>query len=426
MHKLFLVLILWAIPTFAVGPWILTVRDSINPGSGAYLEEMLTQAEKKEVPFVVIELDTPGGLVTTTRAIIQKMLNSPIPVVIFVGPKGAQAASAGAFITLASDVAIMAPGTNIGAAHPVQVGGDSKTDKTMDEKITNDLTAYAESLAKTKSRNREWAQNAVRKSISTIAEEALNLGVIDFMAESREQAFEKLKGWKLKTPKGKITQLPETWDAPEHHPMQIKYKAVSFFSDPNMAYLVMSIGALCLWIELSTPGLILPGIVGALCLLLSLISFQLMPISYGALALLFVGLGMIFAEFFLPTYGVLGVGGSICFLLGSVFLIDDDGSGLKLSLKMILPTALILLSAILAMGFVLFRSRKTKSRSGLEALVGLKGRVLDPPTKEGAGILIIEGELWKFHSEKTIEKNQPVIVKAVNEMVLVVEPTDIS
>lgn len=399
---------------------VLRVADSINPGTGDYLIAGIEQAEREKAPYVLIILDTPGGLLTTTRAIVQKMLNSDVPIVVYVGPRGAHAGSAGALITLAADVAAMAPATNIGAAHPVSGGGE-KPDPVMTAKLTNDTAAFAESVAKTRGRNTEWAIKAVRDSVSVIAEEALKQGIIDLMAEDTAALQGKLSGFRFKTAKRNLTHLPTAAVEFTETPMSLRHRLVSFFADPNLAYLIMSLGALCLWVELSHPGLIIPGVVGALCIIVSLVSFQLLPISYGALALIFLGLGFMVAELFLPTFGILGIAGVLSFVFGSLFLMDTTAPEFQISLKLILPTAAVLTGALIFLGAAVMRSLRNKNLSGLEALVGEYGEAREAISAED-GKVFIQGELWnaKNAEEGIIPKGALVVVKHVQQMKLIV------
>ncbi len=399
---------------------IVTISDSINPGSGDYIISSIQTAQKNGAPFIVIELDTPGGLLSTTRQIVQEMLNSKIPVVVFVGPRGARAGSAGALITFASDVAIMAPGTNIGAAHPVSPGG-AKSDETMEKKIANDTAAFAEGLARARGRNPEWAIKAVRDSASIVAESALKQNVIDFMAEDLSEALQKLSGYTLKMPKQGLKALPEgTFTAKINGP-SVRHRLISFFSDPSLAYLIMTLGGLCLWIELSHPGLIFPGVLGSVCIILSLISFQMMPISYGSLALIFLGMAMLIAELFLPTFGLVGIGGVVCFILGSLFLMDTDVPEFQISLGLILPTAAVLAAAAFVIGALVLEARRAKHRSGVETLVGENAKVREEVSTD-SGKVFVHGELWNAitSGEEAIPVDEIAVVTEVRDMLLVV------
>lgn len=411
--------LLWAAPSVPV----LTLNTSVNPGTGDYLVSRIEEAEKAKAPYVIIRMDTPGGLLTTTRQIVQKMLNSSIPIVVYVSPRGAHAGSAGALITLAADIAAMAPGTNIGAAHPV-VPGDDKPDKAMAAKMANDTAAFAESVAKTRGRNKEWAVKAVKDSVSVTADDALKQGIIDVIAEDMTDLQQKLPGMKFKAPKAGATALPADPVVLVERPMNLKHRAVSFFADPNIAYLIMSLGALCIWIELSNPGMVLPGVIGVICVLISLVSFQLLPISYGALALIFVGLGFVVAELFLPTFGVLGIAGIAAFIFGSLFLMDTNTPEFQISLKLIFPTAAALAAAAIFIGVNILKAQKLKNASGLDTLLGQYGEVREP-VSDSAGKIFVQGELWNAVSGtgSEIPKGAVVVVKEVRRMQLVVVPT---
>lgn len=399
---------------------VLTVTDSINPGTADYIISNIDSAEKAGAPYLIIKLDTPGGLLTTTRQIVQRMLGSKIPIVVFVVPRGARAGSAGALITFASDVAVMAPGTNIGAAHPVNSNGED-IDKTMRDKIANDTAAFAEGLSKAHGRNSEWAIKSVRESSSIIAEEALKKDVIDLVAGDLPECLTKLSSYRLKVPKGGITALPEGAATAREVPMSIRQRLVAFFSDPSLAYLIMSLGGLCIWIELSHPGSILPGVIGSVAIILSLVAFQMMPINYGALALVFLGMGMIIGELFLPTYGLLGVGGIASFILGSLFLMDTDVPEFKISLALILPTAAALAAVAFVIGALVLESRRTKTKSGTGAMIGEKAQVRETVSNE-PGQVFVHGELWNAIAEdgSPIARGQTVIVAEVRDMLLVV------
>ncbi len=397
----------------------LTVSDSINPGTADYIESGIKEGEKSGAPYVLIQMDTSGGLLNTTRQIVQAMLNSPIPVVVWVGPQGAHAGSAGALITFAADVAVMAPGTNIGAAHPVGLG--EKTDKVMADKIANDVAAFAESLAKTKGRNTDWAIKAVRSSSSIIAEEALKMGVIDLMALDAADLSKRVAGFQFKTSKGALKRLPEAPAELIAYKPTIKHKVVSFFADPNIAYLILTIGGLCIWIELTHPGIIFPGVLGAFCIILSLVSFQALPIDYGALALILLGMILLIIEMFVPSFGVLGIGGIVAFIFGSLYLMDTNLPEFRLSLALILPMAALLATTAFGLGLLVVRSRRLKALSGLEAMIGEFAEVREPVSAQ-SGKVFVAGELWSAisESEEEIPKGAPVRIKAIHKMVLTV------
>lgn len=395
------------------------IEGTINPGTGSHIIETIERAEKENAAAVVLELNTPGGLLTTTRKIAEKMLTTPIPIVIWVGPAGARAGSAGALITLAADVAVMAAGTNIGAAHPVSSGGQKIPD-TMDEKITNDTAAFAESLANRTKRNAPWAAQAVRKSVSVSAEEALRLGVIDFIADNRTELVQKLRGYKFHVAKQSRTALPDVLTITNSQ-MSLRNRTFSFFSDPEIAYLILSLGGLCIWIELTNPGLLLPGIVGVFCVLVSLISFEAMPIDFGALALLLAGFAMMIAEVFVAAHGLLGIGGSVAFIVGSMFLMKTSAPELQISLAVILPTAAVLLASALGLAYSILRARRLPARSGTETLIGRRGAVRETVGKT-PGQIFVSGELWQAISKDglPIGVGEKVVVESIEGLQLTV------
>jgi membrane-bound serine protease (ClpP class) len=420
-------LALWLLLVTQVGgaapeAFTLTVADSINPGTADYVVSAIDRAEAAGAPYLVISLDTPGGLLSSTRVIVQRMLATKVPIVVYVAPRGARAGSAGALITFASDVAAMAPGTTLGAAHPV-TGSGEKMDRVMLDKVTNDTAAFAESLARARGRNATWAVKAVRKSEVLIAEEAQKQGVIDLIAENIDDLQKQLAGYKLHQAKGGTTTLPAEKPALREEAMSVRQRTVSFLADPNLAYLILTAGGVCLWIELTHPGLILPGVLGAVCLIVSLVSFQTMPIRYGALALILVGMALLIAELFLPTFGMVGLLGVACFLFGSLYLMDTSASEYQLSLKLILPTAAVLAVFALALGLLVLKSRKARRLSGVDGLVGELGEVRDA-IGDAPGRVFVHGELWTAVAEgaETIPVGAVVVVKAVENLRLIVAP----
>lgn len=417
--KLFL-LLFFSLSLSAAEIPVLTVADTINPGTADYIIHGIEQAEAQNRAFVVLQLDTPGGLLPTTRQIVQAMLNAKIPVVVFVGPKGAHAGSAGALITFGSDIAAMAPGTNIGAAHPVPAGG-GEMDKVMSDKVANDVSAFAESLAKTKGRNTDWAVKAVRNSESLTADQALKTGVVDLMAENVDDLLAKLAGYKLRVPKHGVAELPAEAGKAFAVAPTIKHRVVSFFADPNLAYMIMSLGALCIWVELTHPGLIFPGILGALCIIVSLVSFQTLPIDYGALALIFLGIILLVVEMFVPSFGVLGIGGLVAFVMGSLYLMDTNVPEFQISLGLIFPTAAALAAFSFFLGWLVLKAQKRRNLSGLDALVGEFAEVKEP-VSEKPGKVFVSGELWNaVTAGEEIPTGAIAKVTGVRQMTLVVE-----
>lgn len=397
----------------------LKVTGMIDPAVQSYIDRGLTMAKAEKAEAVLIELNTPGGLLTATRAIVEAIFASPVPVIVFVSPSGAQAGSAGVMITLASHLAAMAPGTNIGAAHPVSgQGGDIEGD--LAEKITNDTAAWVESIAKTRKRNVKWAIEAVRKSVSIDNERALKLGVIEYVASSVSELLQKIDGKKVKMKEAE--ELLET-KAVTLIPVEFKTreKIIHTLSNPNIAYVLMMIGMVGIYIELSHPGVILPGVIGAISLILSFICLQALPINYGGLALILLGLLLLIAEIFVPSFGILGVGGIISLLLGSMFLIDPSMSDLTISLYVILPTVLTVGGIMLFIAVFVMKALRRKTTTGPEALIGKEGTVIVDFDKDLHGKVFVYGDYWNAKSVESLKKGDEVVVMGIEGMMLTVK-----
>ncbi len=422
MRRYFLTIIsLFSLATFAESKVpVIQIADTINPGTADYIITEIEQAEKLGAPFLILQLDTPGGLLNSTRQIIQAMLNSHIPIVVWVGPKGAQAGSAGALITFAADISAMAPGTNIGAAHPVEGSGQVQ-DKVLAEKITNDTAAFAESLARVKGRNIEWAQSSVRNSSAISSEEALKLKVVDLIANDLDDLEIKLRGFASHTSKNAKIPLPAVKSTLNIIKPTLKQQVVSFFANPTLAYLILSFGALCLWIELSHPGILFPGILGVICLLISLVSFQLLPIRLGALGMLLLGIILLIIELYVPSYGALGVGGILAFVLGSLYLMDTTIPEFQISTLLIFPVATCFAIVVCILSFILLKTRRLKVTDSYLSLVGLFTEANTDIT-ERTGNVFLNGELWSARTADgtLISKNSKVLVQQVNGLVLTV------
>ncbi|HOO37592.1 MAG TPA: nodulation protein NfeD, partial [Deltaproteobacteria bacterium] len=297
---------------------VIEVKDAISPPIAAYIIENIDEALATNKSAIIIRLDTPGGLDTAMRDIIQHEMNAHIPVIVYVSPKGARAASAGAIITLASDIAAMAPGTNIGAAHPVNIGKTQEKEgesETMVEKVTNDAVAYAQSIARERGRNEQWAEDAVRKSISTPASEALEKGVIDIVATNMDDLLAQLDGRKI-TKDSSTFELHTQNVALVEKPMGLRYRLLAAISNPNVAYILMLIGLAGIYFELSSPGAILPGVIGGISLILAFFAFQTLPVNFAGVALIILAVILFIAEIKVPSFGLLTVGGIISMILG--------------------------------------------------------------------------------------------------------------
>jgi len=425
MKKLLFLLIIFSISifpvkTFAKNIIVLTLNGVINPPHAEYIIKGIKKAHEINSEAIIIQLDTPGGLDTSMRSIIKEMLNSQIPVIVYVSPKGARAASAGAFITLSAHIAVMAPGTNIGAAHPVTVG--EKMDKTMAEKVTNDAVAYIKSIAKQKGRNVEWAEQAVRKSISSPETEALKVGIIDLIAEDLQSLLKEINGKKVKTIVGE--KIINTKEAKIYEiKMNFRERLLNFISDPNIAYILLMIGIYGIIFELSNPGAIFPGVIGAISLILAFYSLQALPINYAAAGLLLLGVILFILELKITSHGLLTLGGIICFILGSLMLFDTANPLFKLSLSVIIPVTLV---TALFFGILLrlaYKAYKRKPVTGVEELIGLKG-IAKTDIDSRKGMVMVHGELWQAVSDEKINKDEEVIVEEVMGLTLKVRKAE--
>lgn len=406
---------------------LLEVEDAITPPVANYLSENIDQAVKTGYTAVVIRMDTPGGLDTAMRQIIQRELNANIPVVVYVGPKGARAASAGAIITLASDVAAMAPGTNLGAAHPVSVGAPSGSapagekpsqPDTMTEKVTNDAVAYAKSLARLKGRDENWAADIVRKSISTPASEALASGVIDVMAEDLPDLLKQLDGrtvskngrtYTLKTLNAQIDERPMTW----------RDRLLAVISNPNVAYILMMIGLAGLYFELSSPGAILPGVVGGISLILAFFAFQTLPVNYAGIALILLAVIMFIAEIKVMSFGLLTVGGIVSMVLGSIILFRTPALAGQVSYGVILPVALCFAAFFAACIYLVVKTYRSRPMSGSLALVGETAEVFSWAGVTGK--VFCHGEYWNADGPADLAAGEQVLVASVRGLRLTVK-----
>lgn len=387
---------------------VIKVQGVINPVTAEFIEKSVKRANEQMAEALVIELDTPGGLDTSMRKIIQAITGSAVPVVVYVSPSGARAASAGVFITMAAHVAAMAPGTNIGAAHPVGLGG--KMDKTMIEKATNDAVAYIRALAESRGRNADWAEEAVRKSVSVPAKQALKLNVVDLIADSLDELLQRIDGRKVTTAAGERVMKTEE-AVVERVEMGTRLKILKVISDPNVAYILMLLGFYGLFFELTNPGAIFPGVVGAICLILAFYSFQTLPVNYAGLLLIILAIIMFILEVKITSHGALTIGGIISMIIGSLMLFESPGPFLKLSIYLILPAALataLFFSITLTLAV---KAWKRKPVTGTEGLVGLEGIAHTDIDREG--IVLVRGEYWQAVSDEPIKKGEKVRVEAV-------------
>lgn len=398
---------------------VLKISGAINPAVAEFVTLEITNANRDREQLIVLQMDTPGGLDTSMRAIIKGIEKSEIPVAAYVSPSGSRAASAGTFITIASHIAAMAPGTNIGAAHPVNLmGGDSKG-STMQEKIVNDAAAYIRSLAELRGRNAYWAETAVKNSASISAEEAKKLGVIDLIAASLDALLLALEGREVKIGSEKII-LKTAGKPVVFKEMNKRQRMLDLISNPNVAYVLLMLGLVGLYFEMSNPGLILPGVVGGLSLILALYGMQTLPVNYAGLLLILLGAILFIAEVNVMSYGLLSVGGAISLYLGSIMLIDSDDPNMQISQAVLFPT--MALSVLIAGGvfYLAMKAHERRPVSGIDSLIGEKAKVKMELNPEGS--VLLHGETWRAECDGGhIETGETVVVEAVEGLTVKVK-----
>lgn len=413
---LFLVLLDGAPTAGATTVAVATYDGVINPVAAEYLTHALTEAAAAGAEALVLKLDTPGGLDTSMRLMVKEILASDLPVVVWVAPEGARAASAGVFVALAAHVAAMAPGTNIGAAHPVAMGG-GEMDKTMASKVENDAAAYIRSIAEQRGRNVDWAERAVRASVSATENEALALKVIDLVAPDLPRLLAAIDGRKVVTAAG-ARRLATAGAAPHVIEMSTRSRVLRALSDPNVAYILMMLGVYGLIFELSNPGSILPGVVGAICLILAFYAFQMLPINYAGLLLILFALTLFVAEIKVMSYGLLTVGGIVALVLGSLMLIETDLPFMRISLAVILPVALgTAVIVVVAVGSTV-RAHRRPVVTGAETLIGAVGQARTDLAPRGQ--VQLHGELWEARAEAPVARGDWVEVTGRDGLTLIV------
>jgi len=411
---------LLAVPS-AASIYRVTVDAPVHPISSEYIIRSIDRASQDGARLLIIVLNTPGGLDSAMREIITKILSSPVPVMTYVAPAGARAASAGFYIGIASDLFVMAPGTSTGAAHPVGISITGQAmDKTMEEKVTHDAASYIKTLAEKRGRNISAAENAVRSSLSYTEKEALEKGLIDLVAGKDEDIISHFDGYLLKRFDGNTVELKLHGEAIVDIPMTARQKFLLTISNPNLAYILLMIGLLGLYFEFAHPGAILPGVLGSISLLLAIFSFQILPINYVALILIVLAIGLFILEIKVQSFGILGIGGIIAMVIGSVMLINSPIPELQPSLKVVIPLAVGLSLIFLFLLFLVVRAHSRKSVTGKEGLIGEVGTAQTDLTPEGK--VFVHGELWNAEAPETVLKGSKVkVVQVLDSLKIRVE-----
>ena len=421
MKCLYLYLLFFLLPILGSAQKVVSIKidGSINPASAGFIKKSIDKAADDKAECLVIHLNTPGGLLKSTRVIVSDILESPVPVIVYVSPGGAHAGSAGVFITMSAHIAAMAPSTNIGAAHPVNLQGSM--DSTMNDKTTNDAAAFIRAIAEKRKRNLEWAEEAVRKSVSITEVEAVQKKVVDLIARNERDLLKQIDGRvirinetdkTLRTSKAQIEQVE----------MNFSERLLNMISDPNIAYILMMLGFYGILFELYSPGAIAPGVIGVICMILAFYAMHTLPVNYAGLALILVAFVLFILEVKITSYGILGIGGVIALTLGSIMLIRADSAleFMKISWGVIVPTTLLTAAFFLFLVGLAVKGQKLRTTTGIEGIIGEEGVAL--ANLEPSGTVRVHGELWNAESVSgNIEKGTRIIVKAIHNLTLYVE-----
>lgn len=407
---------------FAAEPliYVIKVKAGIGPGTADFIRTSIEKSHKDKAQLLVIELNTPGGLLETTRDIVHDLLESPIPVAVYVYPSGSRAGSAGAFITLAANIAAMAPGTNIGAAHPVGIGGGSDTSVSAD-KAVNDAAAFIRSIAEKRQKNKDWAESAVRESASITEKEALDLNVIDFIAKSTEELIDSLDQLTVETSEGqkqiftkgaKVIILEKDW----------KQSLLTFLSDPNIAYIFIMLAIYGIMFEFYNPGSVFPGVVGGISAIIAAYSLQLLPVNYAGLALIILAVILFIIEIKVVSYGLLTIGGIASLVLGSIMLIDSPLEFMNISWSVILTSVILTTLFFMLIVGLGIKAQSRKASGGKEGLIGADGIALTELIPGSIGKVKVMGEIWKAEPNIPIKKGGTITVTNITQLTLSVSP----
>jgi membrane-bound serine protease (ClpP class) len=402
---------------------LVEIDGTINPATYDYIRTGIDKSKENSSEALIIILDTPGGLLSSTKEIVQLILNSPVPIVIYIYPSGATATSAGVFITLSAHVAAMTDGTSIGAAHPVLIspgggGGEGTNEEKQDddekkkfnEKVENFASSFIESIAEKRKRNTKWAIEAVRNSASITATEALKINVIDLISPSVNELLVQIDGREVELPDGKRV-LNTKGAIVERVDMNFKQKLIDTLSVPDIAFLLISLGSLGLLLEFYNPGLIFPGVAGAICLLLGMVSLQILPFNYAGLALLVLSVLLLILEIYVTSFGILGVGGIISFILGALLLFDTPQSDVRVGFDVVIAAALAIGLFFAFVAFYLVKAQSSATSTGFEGLMGDEGIAVTSVDRSGK--IFIHGEYWDAESDETISAGDKVKVVQV-------------
>jgi membrane-bound serine protease (ClpP class) len=397
----------------------IVVNDAIHPITDEYIGRAIAEAARNKDRALLIEINTPGGLLESTRAIIEKILASPVPVIIYVTPSGSRAASAGFFILESADVAAMAPGTNTGAAHPVTLGG-GKMDDTMKEKIENDSAALMRSVVSKRGRNVEIAETAVRQSKSFTDQEALSQKLIDYVAPSEDDLFKQLQGKQVKRFDGQTVTLNLVGDPVRPFDMTLKQRILGYLMDPNIAFILFAVGALALYVEFNHPGAVVPGTVGVVFILLAIFAFNLLPVRFAAVVLILASFVLFALEAKFAAHGVLAIGGIVTLTLGGLLLVDAPIPEMRVHLLTALAVSIPLGLITVFLMSIALKARHNKVVTGVQGLIGEIGLTQSALSPQGK--VFIHGELWDAVSSANLPAGQPVIVRQVKGLQLSVDP----